>query len=65
MCKFGNKKCVLHAVAFFVEFFRFSKFQHYRKVGIFKKKNLNRFRNDFWSYHTHYQALSECANSKS
>ena len=30
-----KQKCVLDAVAFFVEFFRFSNFQHLQKIGIF------------------------------
>ena len=29
-----KQKCILNAVAFFVEFFRFSNFQHLQKMGI-------------------------------
>ena len=34
MCKFGNKNVFL-AVAFLVEFFRFSNFQYSQNMGIF------------------------------
>ena len=34
MCKFGNKNVFLMLWHFFVEFFRFSNFQHLQKVGI-------------------------------
>ena len=64
MCKFGNKNVFLMLWHFLWNFFRFSNFQHLQKMGIFNF-SLNRFRNDFWSYHTHYQTLSDCANSKS
>ena len=32
--KIWKQKCILNAVTFFVEFFRFSNFQHLQKMGI-------------------------------